>query len=75
MSLTAEQIKEVLGSSNTKPKVLTNEMKERIIEMVQEGIGINEIVTELKTNNEKVKKEHITNYLKRYLNKLLKEQK
>jgi len=35
--LTTEQIKEVLGSSNPRPKILTDDDKVRILEMVDEG--------------------------------------
>jgi len=73
--LTTEQIKEVLGSSNPRPKILTDDDKVRILEMVDEGCGFEEIVSEIQETNEKVKKEHIKNYLKRQLKKLEKESK
>jgi len=71
--LTTEQIKEVLGSSNPRPKILTDDDKVRILEMVDEGLNLQEIFSEIRETNEKVKKEHIRNYLKRQLKKLEKE--
>ena len=73
MSLTTTQIQNVLGSSNTKPKVLTDENKNRILEMCEEGSTIKEIVEELQSTNDKVKTDHVKNFLKRYLKKLEKD--
>ena len=73
MELTAQQIESVLGSSNTKPKILTDENKERILEMCENESTIKEIVEELQETNDRVKTDHVKNYLKRYLKRLEKD--
>ena len=72
MSLTQEQIKNVLGTSKTRNTILTAEMKDAIVEMVdtEEVTSIDYITSQIQDNFEggdKVKKEHVKNYLKRLL--------
>lgn len=68
--LTKNQIQDVLGSSNARPKVLTDEDKVRVMEMCEEGNSLQEIVDELQETNDAIKKDHIKNYLKRQLKKI-----
>lgn len=72
MSLTVEQIKNVLGTTRTRNTILTATMKDAIDEMIdtEENTSINDITSELQENHEggeRVKKEHVKNYLKRLL--------
>jgi len=74
MSLTAEQIKNVLGTSRRRNTILTQEMKDTILEMVneEEGVTVDSITSYIQENYEggdKVKKEHVRNFLKRQLKK------
>ncbi|GAF80302.1 unnamed protein product, partial [marine sediment metagenome] len=67
--VTAEKIQATL-QSGWRTKILTDEMKEKIVEMVAVGSLLSEIVSELSTWNREVKESHVKEYLKRYLAKL-----
>lgn len=73
--LSTEQIQNVLGTSITRKRILTDEMKSTIVEMCESGNTLSEIVIELKKENDLVKKDHVRNYLKRLLKNQLKEKK
>ena len=68
--LTKDMITNVLGTSKSKPKILTDEDKVKILEMCESGdYTFEEIVDEIKSTNELVKSTHIKNYLQRQLKK------
>jgi len=68
--LTQEQIKSVLGSGRKVERVLSDEDKITILSMCESGCKLSEIVSTLQETNEKVKRDHVKNYLTRKLNKL-----
>ena len=70
MPLTQEMISNVLGSSKSKPKILTEDDKVKILEMCESGdFAFQEIVDEIQSTNELVKSTHVKNYLQRQLKK------
>lgn len=71
--LTQDQIQECLGTLKTKPKVLTPEDKVQILAMVEDGDSFDTIVEVIQEGNDKVKRDHVKQYLRRRLNRLLKD--